>query len=132
MSAALALDTARPLSGDRPLGPPYARPQLRLVPTGPEVAGPPVRMTRRGRLVRTVVVLAVVLAVTWSVVTAVTAGAAGPQLVTVTPGQTLSEIAARSLPDLPIRDGVAAFQLANGLNSSDIHAGQVLTVPITR
>jgi LysM repeat protein len=132
MSAALALDIARPLPGDRPSGLPYARPQLRLVPTGPDVATIPVRMTRRGRLVRTVLAVAVALAVAWSVVTAVTAGAAGPQVVTVTKGQTLSEIAARQLPDVPVRDAVAAFQLANGLNSSDIHAGQVLRVPVAR
>jgi hypothetical protein len=47
----------------------------------------------------------------------------------VSRGQTLSQIAAQQLPDLPLRDGVAALQLANGLNASDIHAGQVLTVP---
>ena len=49
--------------------------------------------------------------------------------VTVEAGQTLSSIAARELPDMPVREGVARLQLANGLSSSDVHAGQVLQIP---
>lgn len=133
MSAALALVSAPsqhpgadPVDPRRP-----GRPHLRLVPTGAEVqpASRPVRMTRRGRLARTGLAVAVALVLTWTVVGAVAAGAAAPHLVTVTRGQTLSEIAAQQRPDLPVREGVAAIQLANGLSSSDIHAGQVLTVP---
>jgi LysM repeat protein len=30
---------------------------------------------------------------------------------------------------LPTRDAVARIQLANGLNSSQVHAGQVLLIP---
>lgn len=139
MSAALALafptrpqhDGTSPAPLERPPGMPVGRPQLRLVPAG--VASPGsrsrVRMTRRGRLARTGLVVAVALILTWTVVGAVAAGAAAPHLVTVTTGQTLSEIAAQQRPDLPVRDGVAAIQLANGLSTSDIHAGQVLTVP---
>ncbi len=134
MSAALALDVPARLPDGHPSSPsrmPVGRPRLRLVPTGPQIetATGPVRATRRGRLVRTALVMAVVLAVTWTLVTAVTAGAVSPHVVTVTSGQTLSQIAAQQLPDLPVRQGVAALQLANGLNSSDIHAGQVLTIP---
>ncbi len=148
MSAALALDPrVRALHPDEqcgsafPDGPthpaelaprmPDGRPRLRLVPTGPQVgdASAALTMTRRGRLLRSGLVAAVTLAVAWTVVSAITAGAAAAHVVTVTRGQTLSEIAARQLPDLPVRDGVAALQLANGLNTSDIHAGQVLTVP---
>ena len=135
MSAALALASTPPqLDGD-PIthGPgwPGARPRLRLVPTGAAVTGDPTRLrtTRRGRLVRTGLAVALALVLTWTVVGAVAAGAAAPHLVTVTRGQTLSEIAAQLRPDLPVREGVAAIQLANGLSSSDIHAGQVLTVP---
>jgi hypothetical protein len=133
MSAALALDArdrATHLSEVVP-STPDARPRLRLVPTGPEVVATrrPVRVTRRGRLLRSGLAAAVTLAVAWTVISAVTAGAVTSHLVTVSRGQTLSQIAAQQLPDLPLRDGVAALQLANGLNTSDIHAGQVLTVP---
>jgi hypothetical protein len=136
MSAALALDTRGCATHPTGFGPltPEVRPRLRLVPTGPEVVATPrpVRVTRRGRLVRSGLAAAVTLAVAWTVISAVTAGAATSHLVTVSRGQTLSQIAGQQLPDLPLRDGVAALQLANGLNTSDIHAGQVLTVPDVR
>jgi hypothetical protein len=133
MSAALALDTRDRATHPAEVVPATSdvRPQLRLVPTGPDVVATsrPVRVTRRGRLVRSGLAAAVTLAVGWTVISAVTAGAVTSHLVTVSRGQTLSQIAGEQLPDLPLRDGVAALQLANGLNTSDIHAGQVLTVP---
>ena len=49
--------------------------------------------------------------------------------VTVQAGQTLSAIAAHELPEMPVREGVARLQLANGLSSSEVHAGQVLQIP---
>ena len=132
MSAALALDTPVRIGGphlddERP----WERPRLHLVPTGPDVVGKgrPVRVTRRGRLLRTGVLAVAVLVVAWTVLSAlsaVSAAAVTPHLVT---GQTLSEIALTELPGVPVRDGVAALQLANGLHTSDIHAGQVLTIP---
>ncbi|MEP6649843.1 MAG: LysM peptidoglycan-binding domain-containing protein [Lapillicoccus sp.] len=128
MSAALALDPAG--LSERRWAP--SRPRLRVVPTGPDVqaAGRPARISRRGRLVRTAAVLAVTAALGWTALTAVTAGAmVPPHTVTVVAGQTLSAIAARELPDLPVREGVARIQLANGLSSSDVHAGQVLRIP---
>ena len=128
MSAALALDpVALP---QRPLA--ASRPRLRLVPTGAdvEVDAGSVRLSRRGRLVRTAGAIALVGALGWGVATAVTAEATAPlNLVTVEAGQTLSSIAARELPEMPVREGVARLQLANGLSSSDIHAGQVLQIP---
>jgi nucleoid-associated protein YgaU len=128
MSAALALDPAA--LPQRPLAP--SRPRLRLVPTGAdvEVDAGSVRLSRRGRLVRTAGAIALVGALGWGVATAVTAAATAPlNTVTVEAGQTLSSIAARELPDMPVREGVARLQLANGLSSSDIHAGQVLQIP---
>jgi hypothetical protein len=59
-------------------------------------------------------------------------GAAGAQIdhaTTVLAGQTLSEVAATQLPSLPIHNAVARIQLANGLNTSQVHAGQVLLIP---
>jgi LysM repeat protein len=47
-------------------------------------------------------------------------------------GQTLSEIAATQLPDLPVAEAVAQIQLANDLASDQVHAGQTLRIPATR
>jgi hypothetical protein len=134
MSAALALDPAvqpvQPVQPGRWL--PTSRPRLRLVPTGPDVEAAPrsVRLSRRGRLVRTGAVVAISVALGWTVVSTVAAGAVPPvHTVTVESGQTLSSIAARELPDLPVREGVAQIQLANGLSSSDVHVGQILQIP---
>ena len=48
---------------------------------------------------------------------------------TVSSGDTLSEIAARELPGLPIAEGVIEIQLANGLSTAQISAGQALVIP---
>ena len=128
MSAALALDpVARP---ERPLAP--MRPRLRLVPTGPDVEArtPGARLSRRGRLVRTGAVVALAAALGWTIVGTMVAGAVPPvHTVTIESRQTLSSIAARELPGLPVREGVAQIQLANGLSSSDVHVGQILQIP---
>jgi hypothetical protein len=60
-------------------------------------------------------------------------GAAAPEIdhaTTVSAGQTLSEVAAVQLPSLPIPDAVARIQLANGLNTLQVHAGQSLLIPV--
>jgi LysM domain-containing protein len=122
MSAAVAWDLT---SGGR-----AARPRLQLVPTGPDVRPSHLRLNRRGRLAVTVVVLAAVLTLT--VVLAAGSGAAEPvvqRTATVSAGQTLSEVAAERLPDLPIAEGVARLQLVNHLASTQIHAGQTLLLP---
>jgi LysM repeat protein len=121
MSAAVAWDLS---SRGRP-----ARPQLRLVPTGRDVRATPMRLSRRGRLAVTVVVLTAVLAVT--VVLAAGSGAAEPvqRTTTVSSGQTLSEVAAEQLPELPLGEGVLQLQLANHLSSTQVHAGQTLLIP---
>lgn len=132
MSAALALEIeldplARP---EPPVAP--SRPSLRLVPTGPDVEPfvRPIRLSRRGRLARTVGLLATAMVLAWALVSTVTAGASALRnTVTVEAGQTLSAIAARELPDIPVREAVARIQLANGLSSSDVHVGQVLQIP---
>lgn len=120
---------------------PAVRPRLRLVDPGGRVAPgervwPPgcsaIRFTRRGRLVVTVAATAVLAAL--AVVLAASVDAASPQIdhaTTVLSGQTLSEVAAVQMPSLPIPDAVARIQLANGLNSSQVHAGQSLLIPVT-
>ena len=131
-----------------------ARPRLRLVgpdervgrlepgervgPLGPgEPVCPPgclaTRRSRRGRLVITLMVTAGVLAL--AVLLATSVDAASPEIdhaTIVSVGQTLSEVAVAQLPGLPIHEAVARIQLANGLNTSQVHAGQSLLIPAMR
>lgn len=108
---------------------PRAR-HLTVVPDLPvRATRPRLRLTGRGRLV---LVVAGVFAA-FGLIMASAAMAAGPSApastVTVTPGQTLSEIAHAQLPELPVREAVVRFQLANGLSSLEVNAGQTLVVP---
>ena len=110
-----------------------AYPGDRGVAGGYPAAGPSsqtIRLTRRGRLVITLMaILAVALL---GLVLATSVSAADSPIDHATPvsaGQTLSEIAAAQLPALPINDAVARIQLANGLNTSQVHAGQSLLIP---
>lgn len=105
-------------------------PRLRLVGPDERVGAPAIRLTRRGRLVGTL--LAAIAVATLAVVLATSVDAAAPQIdhaTTVLSGQTLSEVAATQLPSLPINNAVARIQLANGLSSSQVHAGQSLLIP---
>ena len=129
MSAALAWDVA-PAPVRVPVRP--ARPRLVSVPC-PEpaeaVPAGPLTLTRAGRLAITATVAAAVL----FLVVALFSGGASATVIdhstTVSTGQTLSEIAVRELPQLPVADAVARLQVANDLTSSDIHAGQTLLIP---
>lgn len=123
MSAAVAWD----------LAPTSTRPQLRLVPTGDAVVcrpAPRVRLTRRGRLSVSLSVLALVTWVAFLL-------APGPSVqgltidhaVTVSAGQSLSEVADAQLPQLPVTDAMARIQQANNLSSDQVHAGQSLLIP---
>lgn len=125
--------TATPGHGS-PISAPGARPvrsrHLVSVPTGetvPERAKGGLRITRRGRLALTLTTLAAA--------TVASAGIAvgGPAMatpeVTVQEGQTLTSIAEAEMADVPTREAVAQIQLANGLSSSHVHAGQTLTIP---
>lgn len=110
-----------------------SRPPLRLVGPGERVsmpALPRIRLNRRGRLLVTLVLAAAALSLTVVLTTSVSA--AIPQIdhaIAVTAGQTLSEVAAAQLPDLPVGEAVARLQLANGLSTSQVHAGQSLLIP---
>ncbi|MEP7035732.1 MAG: LysM peptidoglycan-binding domain-containing protein [Actinomycetota bacterium] len=136
MSAAVAWELA-PTPGRMPLR--AARPQLRLVMPGerqvaPLGLAPRVRINRRGRLLLTLTILAgaVTLALTLATSVMASSGTDAPQIdhaTTVSSGQTLSEVAAAQLPGLPINEGVARIQLANGLNTVQVHAGQSLLIP---
>jgi hypothetical protein len=107
------------------------RPQLLVLPGGGEGGAAPVgavRITRRGRLA--LLSLAVALAAVLGAVGLRGAGATEPlPTVTVGAGQTLSELAARELPQMSISDGILAIQLANDLSTAQVRAGQELLIP---
>ena len=95
----------------------------------------PVRLTRRGRLVTTLVLLAGFLALgvllAGGLASAGTepGAAATAQRVTVAPGDTLWSIAQREAPDADPRDTVADILELNHLTSSAVEAGSVLLLP---
>jgi predicted Zn-dependent protease len=130
MSAAVAWELA-PTPGRMPSR--TVRPELRLVLPGERAMAPvrvATRINRRGRLLVTLTVLAAVLS--FGLMLATSVMASGPEIdhaTTVSAGQTLSEVAAAQLPGLPINEGVARIQLANGLNTSQVQAGQSLLIP---
>ena len=121
--------------GALPLGQP-SRSRLSLVPTGRRAAEaaraerPRLRLTRFGRLTVTVATLAVVIALGVGLTSQLASAAVQGRPLTVESGQTLSQIAARELPDVPVREGVVSLQLANGLSTDQVHAGQRLLVPV--
>jgi len=110
-----------------------ARPPLRLV--GPDErisapARPAIRISRRGRLGVTLMVTAAALTLIVMLTTSVSAAVPHIEHATmVSAGQTLSDVAAAQLPGLPVQEAVARLQLANGLNTSQVHAGQSLLIP---
>jgi hypothetical protein len=100
------------------------------------VRSQPARLTRRGRLV---VTLALVAASTGVL------GLAQPQAfaigrsdgpvterITVRPGETLWGIAERVAPDADPRSTIARLESMNHLASSTVPAGSVLVVPVAR
>src|SRR6476620_3474346 len=111
---------------------PRPRPQLVLVPTGRDAVRaaraeqPPLRLTRLGRLVVNLLVTALLVALGLGLAGQLASAADAPRSVTVPSGHTVSAIAARGLPALPVSEGVADLQLANSLSTSMIHAGQRL------
>ena len=119
----------------RPLGQPE-RPQLSLVPTSTRAAEVAhgerahLRLTRFGRLTVTVATLAVVIALGIGLTSQLASAAVPGRLLTVESGQTLSQIAARELPGVSVREGVVSLQLANALSTDQVHAGQQLLVPL--
>jgi hypothetical protein len=120
-----------------PPAPSRRRPALRRGPaalTHP-VTRPHLRLTRRGRLLVTTTAAAVitcaVVAVSGAVGGPAAAGTTSAPLVVVTvaPGQTLSQIAAAWAPDEDWRDVAVDIVAANHLPSQALRAGQELVLP---
>lgn len=90
------------------------------------------RLTRRGVVVLTALVLALGVGLIWLARLSAPQPAnapSAPRAVTVMPGDTLWSIATRVAPDTDPRAEVAALQQRNGLTSVDLVPGQVLHVP---
>jgi hypothetical protein len=107
-----------------------------MVPTGPSLArASSLRLTRRGRLLLTLVLLIgmLALAVAWGPSVVATDGAGEPvpvRTVTVQPGQTLWDIAAASGLGGDLRAAVYEMQRLNGLDDAGLlQVGQQLAVP---
>ena len=109
------------------------RPRVQRRPAAP--AGSPARLTRRGRLL--VSLVALLLAITGAVLLtgggAALAGTERPAVshrqVTVQPGQTLWQIAERVAPGSDPRETVQRILDLNGLQTSEVQAGTALQLP---
>lgn len=126
---------------DGAVRPGQARRHLRAVPTGPSAHGggsgvgvrvepTGLRLTARGRRLLGIVV-AVVLVIGGGAAArawAATPGDAG-RSVTVRQGETLSGVAHRAYPSMPISNAVTKVALANDLNGLQVVAGQQLKLP---
>jgi hypothetical protein len=137
MSAAPVLHDLHELDEPAPLpAAPGRRGHLRLVGADElaDTAALPVqrrmRVTRRGRLLVTgTVTVLVAVTVAALIGSILPAGASTSETVVVEPGQTLSQIAATELPELPLDRAIVEIQLANELNSLQVQAGQTLEIP---
>ncbi len=106
---------------------------LRLVPppAPPRRARRTWRLTRRGRLVRT---LAVFTAVALAALIRFVPFAHAPwqsadHAVTVERGQSLTQVAAEHLPGVPLPEAARAIQVFNDLPNEAVYAGQLLVIP---
>lgn len=100
-----------------------ARPRLQLIEGGSASRPRPVT---RSMMAGWAIALAAVLVWGGSIAGA---GERPTHSVTVRAGQTLSEIAAAELPDVPVREAVVLLQQANALSGSTVSAGSSLVIP---
>jgi LysM domain-containing protein len=123
-------DRARPFV---PAGPPERLATITTLRPPRDVPGlAPVRLTRRGVVVLTLLVLAVGAGLVWLASASAPRAAAppaAPRAVTVQPGETLWSIATRVAPQRDPRAEVAALQKRNQLADVELVPGQVLQIP---
>jgi nucleoid-associated protein YgaU len=123
-------DRARPFV---PVGPPERLASVTaLRPPRDAVGLAPVRLTRRGVVVLTMLVLAVGAGLVWLASASAPRAAAppaAPAAVTVQAGDTLWSIATRVAPHRDPRAEVAALQKRNRLADVELVPGQVLQIP---
>lgn len=109
-----------------------ARRHLHLVPQLPQANAAGSRRSVYARR-RFAAMLALVIVLAGAVLAgramAASDAGASDEVVTVQPGETLSEIAAREFPSAPTSQAVVVIQMANHLGSSDVAAGRRLVIP---
>lgn len=110
------------------------RPRLTLVPPLPAEAEPRPGLTRRGRLLRTLLAFTLLMI---AVLRVVDPAPEPPDLstdhsATVRAGQTLTDVAREHLPALATEEGVRRIRLVNGLQNTVVYAGQSLDIPPNR
>jgi len=110
---------------------PHAPARARRAPTQGAL-----RLTRRGRLVVLLLLLAVGAVLSLAVTSSGAASSAAEQVpvryVTVAPGATLWSIAGDVAPGADRRDTVAEIVELNALDGSTVRAGQRIAVPVGR
>ncbi len=95
---------------------------------------PRLRLTARGRLLRTLIVfgvLSLVALMRWLPPAAEDSWEADHHVV-VRAGQTLTQVAQQEFPHLPVREAMARLQVANKLTAPEVYVGQSLAVPVVR
>lgn len=96
-----------------------------------ESAGPRLVLTRRGRLVRTFV--AAFFIALLALVAVARLGAPGEvetaRTAVVVEGQTLADVAARELPQMPLDEAVMTLRVFNDIGGTSVQAGQALRIP---
>jgi LysM repeat protein len=121
-----------PARARRPRPAAVARTPVRVHPAAPVAS---LRLTRRGRVLITLVLLVVAAAAVLllrapaTASTGTTSHAPVARSVTVAPGQTLWEIARDARPGVDPRDTVDRIMEMNGLSSASVQAGRQLFVP---
>lgn len=106
------------------------RRHLRVVREDERANRPRLRLTRRGRLVRTLLVFGALSLLSLMAVARWTSPDLPPtHSVVVQQGQSLSQIAAQELPMVPTETASLRIRIANGLNSSVVMDGQSLVIP---
>ncbi|MEP7160074.1 MAG: LysM peptidoglycan-binding domain-containing protein [Dermatophilaceae bacterium] len=134
MSVALewgSVSSAPDATGRAPEGAPPRQRHLRLVPPPASAPSRAWRLTRRGRLARTLLVITalMVLALMKPAPGVGDGWLSADHAVTVRSGQTLTDLAVQELPGIAVADGALAIQLLNGLPNAAVYAGQHLQIP---
>lgn len=107
-----------------------SRPTLYVLPQPSQAPAATLRITRRGRLVITLIAFGVASLLALTMYARVTAPAPVPEHTTVIrSGQTLTEVARTQMPRLPVDVAVSRIRVANGLNSAAVVEGQALLIP---
>lgn len=112
--------------------PSYEAPLAEIIPLPVRRASSTrVVLTRRGRLVRTFVVTFLVALLALMIAARVNAPGEVEvaRTAVVGQGQSLSDVASRELPQMPVDDAVMTLRVFNDIGGTSVQAGQILRIP---